>query len=89
MEGREMETRLHDKADEFLEEVKLKLQSRLWKLMAEGIEPDDICRRIGKPAWYIWEHLLPHRSTRLRTLHDLARAMDCRMEVHFVANEDV
>lgn len=63
------------------ENICQQLQHQMWRRMREGVTAEQIGARIGKPDTYVWAALGGLRKLNVRSLSDLAYAMDLRMSV--------
>lgn len=77
--------RLDEQWAAFMQSLVGKLQARLYDLNEkEGLKQKDIAERLGRnDPTYISRCLAGQKNMTLRTIHDLARAMDSRLEISF------
>jgi hypothetical protein len=75
----------------FMQALVGKLQVRLYDLNAkEGLKQKDIAERLGhSDPTYLSRCLAGQRNMTLRTVHDLARAMNSRLEISLKPYEEM
>jgi len=55
----------------------------------QNFSQKDLAERLGKKASFISRCLSGQQNMTIRTIHDIARAMECRLEVKFVPLESL